>query len=501
MPFSISPSIVLGTYPKVNKQLLNVDITPGTYFSTNLTVNEKGLITYIENGTGATQSVFPNAPPPTVPASAGAIFVSDGSGDELLNTLYYRKESNGPIIPLLSPPNEVLVTQLSDFPTPVGSTITLDPTKIYRIAGTIDLGTNVITSPSQILIRGGMPNADKLTKNATTPMFVSGTGFTIRIQDINLENTSGAIFLVDGLTAPTSDVVLSNIIIENSLLFGNLINLHYLEVDRVNLESCANGIIIGGTNNYINFSKYNIYTPTSTLTAIQIILGTSMNSFFVKYSAWEINAGQTGLNIDPTVVMTNPPGRIDDIAFIGTGGTPLVGITEASPSFEFFQNVGILNSVTAGSCSFSQATPISVVLSTLNKYVPIQTTPATNIYSLSLNSQRFSLTSQSNGELTYTGVRPHNLHISCHASVYHNVTGTKNIAMALYIDDGSGYIQCPNSIFYSRATSRATIILSNCFVKVNTGAKFQVRVAQVSGSYLENIDVNTVRLHIVSSGL
>lgn len=500
MPFSISPSIALGTYPKVNKQLLDAeDITPGTYFSTNVTVNEKGLITYIENGTGATQSVFPNAPPPTVPASAGAIFVSDGSGSELLNTLYYRKESDGPIIPLLSPPDEVLVTQLSDFPTPVASIITLDPTKIYRIAGTIDLGTNVLTSPSQIIIKGGMPNADKLTKNSATPMFASTSGFTIRIQDINLENASGPILLVNGLTAPTSDVILSNIIIENSLSFGSLANLHDLEVNRVNLENCANGIIISGTNNYINFSQYNIHTPTSTLTALQITSGTTMNSFFIKDCAWEINTGQTGLNIDPAVVMTDPPGRIDDIAFIGTGGTPLVGITQATPSFEFFENVGILNSVTAGSSSFSLVTPISVVISALNTYVPIQETPPTNIYSLSLNSQRFSLTNQNNGELTYTGVRPHNLHISCYASVS-VASGTKNIAMALYIDEGFGYTQCPDSIFYIRATGNPNIILSNCFVKVNTGAKFQARVAQVSGS-LANIDVNTVRLDIVSSGL
>ena len=497
MSFSISPQIILGTIPKVNKQLLDAkDVIPGTYFSTNVTVNEKGLITYIENGTGATQSVFPNAPPPSVPASAGAIFVSDGSGSELLNTLYYRKESDGPIIPLLSPPDEVLVTQLSDFPTPVASIITLDPTKIYKIAGTIDLGTNVLTSPSQILIRGGMPNADKLTKNSATPMFASTSGFTIRIQDINLENASGPILIVDGLTAPTSDVILSNIIIENSLSFGTLVNLHDLEVDRVNLESCANGIVISGTNNYINFSQYNIHTPTSTLTALQITPVTTMNSFFIKDCAWEINAGQTGLNIDPSVVMTNPPGRIDDIAFIGTGGTPLVGITEATPSFEFFQNVGILNSVTAGSSSFSQSTPISVTITATNTYVPIQTA---NLYSLALNSQRFSLTSQSNGELTYTGARPHNLHISCYASVS-VASGTKNIAMALYIDEGSGYIQCPNSIFYIRATGNPSIILSNCFVKVNTGAKFQVRIAQVSGS-VTNIDVNTVRLDIVSSGL
>ncbi len=52
-----------------------------------------------------------------------------------------------------------------------------------------------------------------------------------------------------------------------------------------------------------------------------------------------------------------------------------------------------------------------------------------------------------------------------------------------------------------RATGNPTIILSNCFVKVNTGAKFQVRVAQVSGSLVSSIDVNTVRLDIVSSGL
>ena len=43
-------------------------------------------------------------------------------------------------------------------------------------------------------------------------------------------------------------------------------------------------------------------------------------------------------------------------------------------------------------------------------------------------------------------------------------------------------------------------LLSNCFVDVDTGAKFQVRVSQVDGN-VTNINVNTVRLDIVSSGL
>lgn len=500
MTFSIfSPSIILGTFPKINKQLLDIDIIPGRYFSTNLTVDQKGIITYIENGTQSLHSVFPNTPAPTVPSSSGAIFVSDGSGNELLNTLYYRKESDGQIIPLFNPPNEVLITQLSDFPVPVNSIITLDHTKIYKISGVIDLITNVISSPSKIFIKGGMPCLDKLITNSTNPMFVSTNGHPIRIKDINLENTSGSILSVDGQSLSTSNIFLSNIIIENSVAFASVSNLHILELDRVTLENCHNGIIISGDNNYINFSQYNIHTPNSTLTAIQILETTSLKSFFIKNCAWEINTGQTGINIHPSVVMTNPPGRIDDIAFIGTGGTPIAGITESNPSFEFFQNVGILNSITAGSCSFSLEESISVDITTLNSWVPIQTSPPTSIYSLADNTQRFSLTNFENGELTYIGTRPHNLHISCYISISVE-TGNKNIAASIYINRGNGYIQCTNSVFYIKASSVPSILLSNCFVKVDTGAKFQVRVSQVDGN-VTNINVNTVRLDIVSSGL
>ena len=334
---------------------------------------------------------------------------------------------------------------MSDFPVPVNSIITLDHTKIYKISGVIDLITNVISSPSKIFIKGGMPCLDKLITNSTNPINELQAELLLG-KDINLENTSGSILSVDGQSLSTSNIFLSNIIIENSVAFASVSNLHILELDRVTLENCHNGIIISGDNNYINFSQYNIHTPNSTLTAIQILETTSLKSFFIKNCAWEINTGQTGINIHPSVVMTNPPGRIDDIAFIGTGGTPIAGITESNPSFEFFQNVGILNSITAGSCSFSLEESISVDITTLNSWVPIQTSPPTSIYSLADNTQRFSLTNFENGELTYIGTRPHNLHISCYISISVE-TGNKNIAASIYINRGNGYIQCTNSVY------------------------------------------------------
>ena len=485
-------------------ELPNTGVVPGTYLSTNLTVNSKGLITNAANGGGSsttTELLLENTSPPSVPALIGGLFVSDGSGSELENSLYYRKESNGIIIPVLNPPNQILITQLSDFPTPVGGVITLDGTKLYIISGIIDIGTNTISSSGSILIQGGILTLDRIIKNDATPLFTHNNGFPLQLTNLVVQNTSGPIFSIDGLSLPTSLISLLRIGITNSTIVGVLSNTSRISVFDCSMSRCFDGLTISGNNLIISLSNFNVNNAQGTFTGITIPTLTTIESLLINDSNWDILVGQTGLNIDPSVTIVNKPARIDDIAFNG-GGTYLTGITPANPDWEFFQNIGILNSITLGLSAFSSITQQIIPVSGVGTgvFIPIETSPPTAIWNTSPTIiQRISMSSNTSGELTYDGVKNNTIEINAVLSIA-STSGNRDIAAAIYVDNGGGYIQCADSEFFAKINSSVSILTTNCVVKISPGAKFQVRIAQVVGTTV-NMLVNTCRFEAKSLAL
>ena len=75
--------------------------------------------------------------------------------------------------------------------------------------------------------------------------------------------------------------------------------------------------------------NFNVNNAQGSFTGLTFPLGTSIESLLINDANWDINIGQIGLNIDPSVTIINKPARIDDIAFNG-GGTYLTGITPSN---------------------------------------------------------------------------------------------------------------------------------------------------------------------------
>ena len=489
-------------YP--TRKLPNTGVVPGKYLSADLTIASNGLIMEAANGGGGsstTELLLENAPPPSVPALTGGLFVSDGSGSQLENSLYYRKESNGIIIPVLNPPNQILVTQLSDFPTPVGGVITLDGTKLYIISGIVDILTNTISSTGAILMQGGILTLDRIVKNGATPLFTHTNGNPLQLTNLVLQNTGGPIFSVNGLSSPSSLVSLVRIGMTNSTIVGVLSNTSRISIFDCSMSRCFDGLTISGNNLVISLSNFNVNNAQGTFTGLIIPALTTIESCLINDSNWDIIVGQTGLNIDPGVTIVNKPARIDDIAFNG-GGTYLTGVTPANPGWEFFQNIGILNSITLGLASFSSTTQqvIPVSGAGTNVFIPIETSPPTAIWStFPTLVQRISMSSNTSGELTYDGVKDNTLEIGATLSIA-STSGTREIAAAIYVDNGSGYTQCVDSEFFVKINSSVSILTTSCVVKVSPGAKFQVRIAQVVGTAV-NMLVNTCRFEAKSLAL
>ena len=419
----------------------------------------------------------------------GLVPASTGGSDFLREDGSWATPANG------EPPNEVLVTQLSDLPAPVSGEISLDPTKVYRISGIVDISPNSLTSTGPIVIYGGSYVLDGITTNTANPLISHNSGDQLEVRELFLSNPTGPVYHVDGLSSPTSDILIQRNIVTSSLAVGAFEDCGRLDVRDSLFTVCDDGVIIDGTNGSVSFSNIGANSNNGTFTWIKAPATASIDSFSVSYSNVNLDPLQTGLNLDPAVTITSAPAHIDDVTFSG-GGTPLIGITKATPNFEFFQCIGILDSTTFGS-AYAAPSPLFVISTSavpINTYIDMGTSPATlGLYSSSPNIERFSMLNDQTGELLYTGVKPVTVVIKLAASTSSSSGASRPISLAVSIDDGGGYILCPESQFAAAANSDPSFIGAECTVFIAPGTKIKPQIKQIAGG---SIDIEAYAVHI-----
>jgi hypothetical protein len=434
---------------------------------------------------------------PSTGASEGSIFVSDGA-NEVKGQVYYREENNGTLFSVQNPPNQVLIAKLSDFPAPIAGVITLDGGTIYRVSGAINLGTNRIESTGAIIITGGNLAVDSITTSNASALFSHTNTSTVQVSELALINSGGDVFDIDG--GGLSNIIITRCLIVASVGFGTLSNSLQVSISRSAIASCGSGIRIVNSHSIVSVTDCGFSSGTGSFTAMVFGPTASIGSMRIRDCNISLAPGHTGIDISPSASIISPPARFDDVVFTGNGSN-LSGITKANPNYEFFQCIGILNSITFGSVGFSSPVPIIVNTSgSVGVYVDIATSPASPVYSQSPVSERAFLSNPNNGEITYSGIKPITAIITASISSAGSGGATRPTAMAAFLDSGSGYNICPNSEFFASAHSSPSITSAKCIVFLNPGAKVKFMVKQVSGGPI-NILANTTRIDVESVSL
>lgn len=465
----------------------NIVLNPGN--SGEVIVNGKLNVTGLIDPTGL---ILTEAPAPSTTATEGAIFVSDGtSGNGNQNDLYYRSALNGTFRLLGGPPNEVIITTLSDFPTPVAGVITLDGTKHYRISGSVNIGTNRIESNGPILISGSILTLDQIITNNATALIRKHNGFQVQVNELLCTNTGGPVFDIDGLNAATSNISLDRVVISSSASIGTIKNTTRMFISQTIIGNCANGLTIDGSHNVIRISNIGIPSATSTFTAITIPSTSKLGSMRMTDCNFTLLSGQTAFNISPSATVSRAPIRIDDVVISG-GGTALTGITKANKNYEFFQCIGILNSLLFGSCGYSSSSPN--VINITNTYSDIS-----GNYTLSSQSERFDLSANSyNGELIYDGVK----NISVIATLKFSAAGatgaTVNYILSTFCKfPGNSWEECPASAFFGSATKDTPSLgVSECIIQLTPGTRIKSSIKTESGT--ATLNVYALRFDVVA---
>jgi len=468
----------------------NIVLNPGA--SGEVIVNGKLNVTGLIDPTGL---VLTEAPAPSTTATEGALFVSDGtSGNGNQNYLYYRSASNNTSFRLLGgPPNEVIITTLTDFPTPVGGIITLDGTKHYRISGTVDITPNIIESNGSILIHGGILTLDRLITNNASALIRQTNGSPVQIDEVLFTNIGGPVYDIDGLNAVTSNIQINRNAVVLSGAFGTIKNTVRFNVSQSAISNCANGIIFDGSNAIISIVDLGIPNSTGTFTGITITSTSQIGSMRITDCNFKLLAGQTAFDISSNAVVDNPPIRIDDIVILGSG-TALNGITKADPNYEFFQCIGILNSLLFGSCGYT--TDSSGNINTITSSNSTDFFDISGNYTLASTSERFDLSANSNnGEMIYTGIKSISIVTDLKISIEGN-SNNREFILALWCKPLDGeWTLCPDSTFYGTAVKdHPSLAIAECVTTIEPGGRIKPMIRTLDGGI--SLNVYTVRFDV-----
>ena len=468
----------------------NINLTPGdlgqVIINGNLNVSE------LIDTTGIILS--DSTAPPTL-VDEGALFVSDGSsGNGNQNYLYYRGALNSSLRLLGGPPNEIIITTLTDFPTPVAGVITLDGTKHYRISGIVNIGTNRIESNGAILISGTILTLDRIITNNSTALIRQYNGFPVQINEVLFTNTGGPVYDIDGLNAATSNISLNRNAITLSTSVGTIKNTVRINIAQSAYANCANGITFDGSHNIISIVDLGIPLATGTFTGLTIPSTAQIGSMRMTDCNVTVSSGQTAFNISASATVINPPVRVDDVVIIGDG-TALTGITKANKYYEFFQCIGILNSLVFGSVGYSSSTPNVITTTNDTSYFDIS-----GNYTLASTSERFDLSANShNGEIVYNGVKTISLVITLKFSASGGANNIDYILATYCKTPGGVWEECPNSAFYQSASKdRASFGTSECIAQISPGKRIKPVIKTPSHPTGTSLSVYAVRFDAVA---
>lgn len=290
------------------------------------------------------------------------------------------------------------VYSLSDLPTPNGSEISLDGSKMYVFSGAVDIGTNYILMNGAGL-RGTDPQKDMVISTVSGAVLKS-SGTNVYIKDLAIVPASTSTQAYDFTGGPSnfcnifsgsSVVDPTNPTAVSSLGVGTISGFNAITILQ-NYWNTANGVKIGGTVGKFT-SGYNFIVGVSNGAGIELISGLDAQDVDLSNNYF-IYDGQTGIKVDPNATIDR--GRLTTNMFRGNPTpTSLDGIDSYSLGWTMSQNTNIPDSRAFSYIFFSgntTATPIA----TQDVFVKIK--GVTTV----IKQQRFS--SNEDNRITYDSV-------------------------------------------------------------------------------------------------
>ncbi len=295
--------------------------------------------------------------------------------------------------------NLVYVYGLADLPTPTGSAITLDATKMYIFSGFVDISPNYILINGAGL-RGTDPQKDMVVSNVAGAVLrsVDTSVFIENLAVAPFSSTTKAFDFSDSTGTKFCNVFAGSSVVElmPSLGVGQISGFKAITMTK-NYWNISDGIKI--TGNVGKFTAaYCFVVGVTSGSGIEFLAGLSIDDIDLSNNYF-IYTGQTGIKVNEGATVDR--GRLTTNMFRGVT-TPLAGIDSYATGWSMRQNTNIPDSRAFSYIYFNDNTT-STNLTTQGVFYKIQ--GITTV----VNEKRFTAT---NNRITYNEVEPITGHIS-----------------------------------------------------------------------------------------
>jgi len=291
--------------------------------------------------------------------------------------------------------NLVYVYSLADLPTPAGSAITLDATKMYVFSGVVDIESNYLNLNGAGL-RGTDPAKDGVMSTVSGGVLRS-TGVSVFLENLVVIPASAATKAYD--FADATGTKYCNLFsgcsvvdaVTPSLGVGQISGFIAATITK-NYWACKDGIKVAGTMGKFT-SAYNFITGITAGSGIEFLAGTTVNDIDLANNYF-IYTGQTGIKVNAGSTIDR--GRMTTNMFRDVAN-PLQGIDSYSPGWSMSQNTDVPNSRAYSFIYFSANTTPTALPTAFGTFHKIQGATTT------IDAKRFET---SDNRITYIGVEP-----------------------------------------------------------------------------------------------
>jgi hypothetical protein len=330
-------------------------------------------------------------------ASANHVYVADGATSGTMTQI--------------TPSNHVMVHSASDLPTAVAGVRTLVASTVYRLVGTIDIGSDTIVLSAGCSVEGSSPFLDGLVTTSTGALFTA-TNVNFTVRNCFLTCASGAAF---SLTGASTEVALFEFVrITSCDTIATIAAYSILTMNSCLVLACAtSGVTFTGANGDLRVSSGR-YTNAA---GDAFDLGTATFDL-IEFTGVDFQnaSGATGIDIAAAGANLNSDkvGHINNCHFL-TGATATNYVAG---------DVGWIVSGTPDvppSSAVAQGYIVDSALTTTFSGTGAGNEVIVNFGTAWLDSLSYKFTVTTAGVYTYTGVDP--IDVFTQADIYATVSG------------------------------------------------------------------------------
>lgn len=407
-------------------------------------------------------------------ATSGQVYVADGAG----SGNWQAQAGN--------PSTQVIVSDASDFPTPVSDVITLSANTIYLLDGDIDIGNDRFVLSANTVIRGLGSTLSTITSTTTGNLFTASNNFTLEGFAVNCSGAT--VFACTG--GSTESAYLKEFTINTASAVGTFSAWYSLFWDKGAMVSASTGLVMSGACAILILDLVEFITGYTT----GVDLGTATFntcSFFRCGFAYASATAHIDIAASSANINAGKIGRIQHCTFNTSATNVVLNYNQSDLQWNVESNAGLVDSTKDAQGYMQTTTTTTIGAGDGDSGNPKLVNGATNW--VDAVSDQFTITT--GGRFTYTGLVDTVFLITCTIS---GTTASGTQTVNHYIAKNGTTITASKTQREYTSTAVGSPAPCNAIVSMSTNDYVELYIENTTGT--NNFDHYILNMTIIERG-